>query len=107
MTVNFARLSAALFLTAAASAQTVTWTPHLSRYSLEPGEVQLINAEVCLPGQGAKADIYLLADTTTSMTPVLDAVKQDAVVLVDALVNTPLVDLHLGVGQYRDFPFNA
>jgi hypothetical protein len=107
VTFRRARLAVALVLSAAASAQTVTWSPIQTNYSLEPGEVQLIHADVCLPGQVAKADIYLLADTTTSMTPVLDAVKQDAVVLVDALVNTPLVDLHLGVGQYRDFPFNA
>lgn len=106
-TIGSTRLAAALLLSAAASAQTVTWVPDQPSFSLDPGEVQLIIANVCLPGQVAKADIYLLADTTTSMTPVLDAVKQDAVVLVDALVNTPLVDLHLGVGQYRDFPFNA
>src|SRR5262249_18235970 len=30
----------------------------------------------------------------------------NAVVLVDALVNTPGVDLRVGVGNYRDFPFD-
>ena len=101
------QLAAALVLAGVVSAQTVTWVPDLSSYSLSPGEAKQITATVCLPGQVSKADIYLLADTTTSMTPVLDQVKHNAAALVDALVSTPGVDLHLGVGQYRDFPFNA
>jgi hypothetical protein len=99
--------AASSLLSAAAAAQSVTWHPDLPSYSLKPGEAKQITCTVCLPGQVSKADIYLLADTTTSMNPVLDSVKANAVVLVDLLVNTPGVDLHVGVGQYRDFPFNA
>jgi hypothetical protein len=101
------RAVAASLLAGAAAAQTVTWNPDPSQVVLDPGEIQKFIATVCLPGQVGKADIYLLADTTTSMTPVLDSVKANAVVLVDALVNTPGVDLRVGVGNYRDFPFDA
>jgi len=106
-TFRRARLAAALLLSAAASAQTVTWQPDLPAVKLAPGDTKQIVATVCLPGQVSKADIYILADTTTSMTPVLDSVKANAVVLVDALVNSPGVDLKVGVGNYRDFPFDA
>ncbi len=97
---------AVLVLSAASAAQTVTWNPDVDALALDPGETAEIVATVCLPGQVAKADIYLLADTTTSMTPVLDSVKANVAALVDALVNTPGVDLRVGVGNYRDFPFD-
>lgn len=106
---QLARLAARLaplVLCPAAAAQTVTWTPDLAEYELDPGETAQVVATVCLPGQVAKADIYLLADNTASMTPVLDSIKANATVLVDALVNTPGVDLRVGVGNYRDFPFD-
>jgi hypothetical protein len=103
---GLARALAVLVLSAASAAQTVTWNPDVDALALDPGETAEIVATVCLPGQVAKADIYLLADTTTSMTPVLDSVKANAAVLVDALVNTPGVDLRVGVGNYRDFPFD-
>jgi hypothetical protein len=107
VTFRRARLAAALFLSAAASAQTVTWAPDVGAISVPAGDTKQVLATVCLPGQVSKADIYILADTTTSMTPVLDSVKANAVVLVDALVNSPGVDLKVGVGNYRDFPFDA
>lgn len=97
---------APLVLVPAAAAQSVTWTPDLDQYVLSPGETAEIVATVCLPGQVAKADIYLLADNTASMTPVLESIKANAAVLVDALVNTPGVDLRVGIGNYRDFPFD-
>jgi len=107
VTLRRARLAAALFLSAAASAQSVTWAPDVPVITLPVDETKVITATICLPGQVSKADIYILADTTTSMTPVLDSVKANAVVLVDALVNSPGVDLRVGVGNYRDFPFDA
>lgn len=100
------RVLAATLLAGAAAAQTVTWNPDITQVVLDPGEIQQVVATVCLPGQVSKADIYLLADTTTSMTPVLDSLKANALLLVDALVNTPGVDLRVGVGNYRDFPFD-
>ncbi len=50
-----------------------------------------------------KADVYLLADTTGSMSSVLEAVKAGAA----AIVGNPALagfDVAYGVGNYRDFP---
>jgi hypothetical protein len=54
-------------------------------------------------GSAPKADVYLLADTTASMGPVLDAVKAGAAAIVG---NSGLAgfDVAYGVGNYRDFP---
>src|SRR5439155_3521526 len=52
-------------------------------------------------GGPPKADVYLLADTTSSMGSVLAAVAAGST----TIVNTPLPgDVAWGVGNYRDFP---
>jgi hypothetical protein len=58
---------------------------------------------VTIPPSGAapKADVYLLADTTFSMEPILEAVKGGAAAIVTALAG---FDVAYGVGNYRDFP---
>ena len=57
-------------------------------------------------GTAPKADVYLLADTTGSMAPVIDAVKAGA----DAILSDPALaafDVAWGVGNYRDFTVPA
>jgi len=49
----------------------------------------------------AKADIYLLADTTSSMDPVLAAVRAGASSILSGLTG---FDFAFGVGNYKDFP---
>jgi hypothetical protein len=88
-------------------AQTVTFTPDIANLALNPGEQATVHAQVCLPGQPAKADIYLLADTTTSMAPVINQIKANAQQIVTTLLATPNVDIKVGCGQYRDFPFDV
>jgi len=100
-------LAAAAVLTGSTFAQTVTFTPDIASLQLNPGEQATVNAEVCLPGQVAKADIYLLADTTTSMAPVINQIKANAQQIVTTLLATPNVDISIGCGQYRDFPFDV
>ena len=58
------------------------------------------------PGSAVPAvDVYLLADTTTSMGSTINAVRAGASQLVDELSDSlPGVDLHFGVGDYRDLP---
>ncbi|MGG5258426.1 hypothetical protein [Phycicoccus avicenniae] len=60
---------------------------------------------VTVPPNGTtpKADVYLLADTTGSMGPVIEAVKAGA----GAILGDPALaafDVAWGVGNYRDFP---
>ena len=49
-----------------------------------------------------KADVYLLADTTGSMGPIISAVQAG----IDTVVNFPFpaFDVAWGVGNYKDFP---
>jgi hypothetical protein len=74
--------------------------------SVDPGEAKSFQAVVKVPGipVAPKADIYILADTTGSMTPVLDALKQNVGALATSLFSIPGADLRIGVGAYRDFP---
>jgi hypothetical protein len=86
-----------------AVAQTVTFVPPDTTFVLNPGEQQIIDVTVCLPGQLTKADVYLLADVTTSMGPVLDQLKADAQLIVNALAGATSIDIAVGLGSYRDF----
>src|SRR5262249_29969380 len=90
-------------LAAASAAQTVTFLPPDQTFVLDPGQQQVIDVTVCLQGQLTKADVYLLADVTTSMDPVLDQLKSDASLIVNALASAPNIDIAMGLGSYRDF----
>jgi hypothetical protein len=95
-----------LLLPCLALGQTVTFDPSSRELELDPGETTDVIIDVCLPGLVTKADIYLLADTTASMTPILNQVKSNAAQIVSTLLATPGADIQVGLGQYRDFPFN-
>jgi len=60
---------------------------------------------VAIPKSAAteKADVYFLADNTGSMGPVIASVQAGANNILTALLGTG-IDLHFGVGSYRDFP---
>jgi hypothetical protein len=104
MTRRASLVALALLLGAVpAVAQTVTFVPPDTTFVLNPGEQQVIDVTVCLPGQLTKADVYLLADVTTSMDPVLDQLKTDASFIVNALASATSTDIALGLGSYRDF----
>lgn len=83
----------------------VTVDPPVNRLSLPECAVEKEKVTVTVPKSGVrpKADVYLLADTTGSMFPVIDAVKLG----VTAIVSDPALagyDVAWGVGNYKDFP---
>jgi len=98
-----AAFPAALALAAATAAQSVSFVPPDTSFVLDPGATQTLDVEVCLPGSALTADVYLLADVTTSMDPVLEQLKLDAARVVSTLLATPGVDIAVGLGSYRDF----
>jgi len=87
---------------------TVTIDPPRDDLILSECDVLTEKILVTVPVSGvvSKADVYFLADTTLSMDPVLNAVKGGASTILSAL-NGLGIDLAVGVGNYKDFPFDS
>ncbi|MDF5758340.1 vWA domain-containing protein [Spongiactinospora sp. TRM90649] len=62
-----------------------------------------VTVTIPVSGVKPKADVYLLADTTGSMSPALTAVQAGIDSILTALDPT-VFDVAFGVGNYRDFP---
>lgn len=82
----------------------VTINPRRNSWRLDQCDRRTETITVTVPptGTAPKADVYLLADTTGSMVPVIDAVKAG----VGAILGDPALaafDVAWGVGNYRDF----
>lgn len=82
----------------------VTINPRRNDWRLDQCDRRTETITVTVPptGTAPKADVYLLADTTGSMAPVIDAVKAGA----GAILGDPALaafDVAWGVGNYRDF----
>src|SRR5262249_10793139 len=85
----------------------VTIEPTTNVLTLDPGDSFTETITVTVPKNSAvaKADVYFLADTTSSMGGILNAVKAGANSMLAALSGLGL-DLVFGVGNYKDFPFD-
>lgn len=85
-----------------------TIDPDANVLTLNPGDTSTEVITVRIPKSGAatKVDVYFLADTTGSMTSILNAVKGGATTILSSLVALG-ADFQFGVGNYRDFPFDA
>ena len=70
--------------------------------SLKPGESVKVTKTVTTPKILPKPDIYFLADTTGSMSPVLANVRTNATSILSA-VDAGASDPRYGAGQYKDF----
>jgi hypothetical protein len=69
-------------------------------------EDETITVHVPISGAPPKADVYLLADTTGSMAPIIGAVQAG----ITTVVNDPSFagfDVAWGAGNYKDFPIPA
>jgi hypothetical protein len=83
----------------------VTIDPKTNDWRLSQCERARETITVTVPptGTAAKADVYLLADSTGSMSSIIDAVKAGAAsILGDPALSA--FDVAWGVGNYRDFP---
>lgn len=83
----------------------ITIDPASIDLALEPGETLIETQTVTIPGgdSGIAVDIYFLAETTGSMSSVINQVKADAELILADLASF-LVDVQFGVGEYKDFP---
>jgi hypothetical protein len=81
-----------------------TISPDTNVLTLKPGDTLDETITVTIPASAAsgKADVYLLADTTGSMTAILGAVKSGAGSVLSSLSGLG-IDIVFGVGNYKDF----
>ena len=81
-------------------------TPDSVELLIFPGESADVNKTVTTPEIPPKPDIYFLADTTGSMTSVINQVKLDAADILTA-IEAETTDPYFGAGDYKDFPWDA
>ena len=84
----------------------ITIKPSENILTLSPDETLEEIITVTIPKRSAalKVDVYLLADTTASMGPVLSNIQASADAILTGLSGTAGLDLAFGVGNYKDFP---
>jgi hypothetical protein len=82
----------------------VTVQPDANIFTLNPRDTvdEIITVTIPKNAGSAKADIYFLADTTGSMSGILNAVQAGANSVLAALSGLG-VDIAFGVGNYKDF----
>lgn len=66
-------------------------------------ERETVTVHVPVSGVQPKADVYLLADTTASMGPIISAVQAGILTVVNDPAFAPF-DVAWGAGNYKDFP---
>jgi hypothetical protein len=95
---------------AAVPAPPVTVDPPVNDLILPECVTQVETVTIHVPPSGVppKADVYLLADTTGSMGPIIDAVRAGiGTVVSDPAFAGPAFDVAWGAGNYKDFPIPA
>jgi len=81
----------------------VTISPNVNNLQLTPGQVFTEDIHVTTPAVPEQLyDVYFLADTTGSMTDIIDAVKSGATNIVSTL-QAQFPTMAFGVGNYKDF----
>lgn len=94
------------FAAAVALAAPVTINPSVNDLHLSPGEVFTEDIHVTVPASPAPLfDVYFLADTTGSMTNIINAVKAGASNILNTLSGL-FPNMAFGAGNYKDFASN-
>jgi hypothetical protein len=91
---------------AAIPAPSVTIDPPVNTLTLSECVTEEETVTVNVPAGVAKADVYLLADTTASMGSIIGSVQAG----INTIVNDPAfsgLDVAWGAGNYKDFPIPA
>ena len=71
--------------------------------TLKPGETQNAQINVTLPGSVPKGDVVFVFDTTLSMIPVLNSMKEKGIQVMNA-IRTVIPDTRFGAGSFMDYP---
>src|SRR3954447_6950960 len=80
-----------------------TLNPGRMTVTLPAGASRVVPYGLLLPRTPTPVDLMFLVDTTNSMQPVIDGLRQGIARMVDAL-DTAGLDARIGVGDFRDYP---
>ena len=83
-----------------------TLTPHSTQLTLRPGAHRDVPFRLLLPRTPSPVDLMFLVDTTDSMQPTIDALRQDLAIIVNDVAGTGL-DARFGVAEFRDYAPNV
>ena len=75
--------------------------PASTTLTLKPGERRRVDYRLQLPPVPGPLDVYFLMDTTGSMQPSIDGLRQSIQDIVDSLAASRL-DVQMGLGDFRD-----
>ena len=79
-----------------------TLTPHHTDITLRPGAHRDVPFQLLLPRTPSPVDVMFLIDTTASMQPTINGLRQDLAIIVNDVANTGL-DTRFGVAEFRDY----
>ncbi|HEU0132545.1 MAG TPA: hypothetical protein VFQ85_16290 [Mycobacteriales bacterium] len=77
--------------------------PGTETVRLAPGESRTVPYRLELPPTPTPVDVFFQVDTTGSMQPVIDALRQALARIVNDLT-TAGIEAHFGVGSFKDYP---
>jgi hypothetical protein len=77
--------------------------PRASTVTLAPGETRDVDYRLELPATPTPIDVHFVVDTTGSMQPVIDALRQALAKIVNDLTAAG-IEANFGVGDFRDVP---
>ncbi|HET7529693.1 MAG TPA: hypothetical protein VFJ98_01910 [Mycobacteriales bacterium] len=79
-----------------------TLTPGSTALTLRPGEHRDVPFTLLLPRTPSPVDVMFLVDTTASMQPTINGLRQDLAIIVNDVASTGL-DARFGVAEFRDY----
>jgi hypothetical protein len=79
-----------------------TLTPHSTTLTLRPGAHRDVPYQLLLPRTPSPVDVMFLIDTTASMQPTINGLRQDLAIIVNDVASTGL-DARFGVSEFRDY----
>jgi hypothetical protein len=83
-----------------------TLSPHRLTVSLRPGQSRRVRYALDLPPTPTPLDVFFLIDTTNSLKPVIDGLRDQLAGIVNRL-SALRINAQFGVGAFREYPVTA
>jgi hypothetical protein len=82
---------------------TTELTPKEVKVKLDPGDTKTVPFELGLPAHPTPLDVFFLVDTSMSMDPAINGLREGMQKVIDELEGER-IDVHFGVGEFKDYP---